>query len=209
MGGDIALSAAAELFAWRHWTNAIHVGRSVRHGTRPAADGQTAGSADSAATATEIIAGLFAEAERRRNLSDHGIGLMRETDTVFLQTVGRFIQAQVQLAVIPLAQTIAEQAAEISRLKEKQDKEFGQLSTAGNIINHRLDKLYNATDDWERVARMIDQAIHDLPAPTNGKDGNDGKEGPPGPQGTMRRCRDVTAPMVPKCSMRSLIATVI
>ena len=102
---------------------------------------------------------------------------MRETDTVFLQTVGRFIQAQVQLAVIPLAQTIAEQAAEISRLKEKQDKEFGQLSTAGNIINHRLDKLYNATDDWERVARMIDQALHDLPAPTNGKDGVQGIPG--------------------------------
>ena len=123
---------------------------------------------------------------------------MRETDTVFLQTVGRFIQAQVQLAVIPLAQTIAEQAAEISRLKEKQDKEFGQLSTAGNIINHRLDKLYNATDDWERVARMIDQAIHDLPPPTNGKDGKDGKEGPPGDRKAISGARTRRQKMVPK-----------
>jgi hypothetical protein len=90
----------------------------------------------------------------------------RETDTVFLQTLGRFIQAQIQLAAVPLLQKMNDMEKEISRLKDMQDISFGDSEKISKELDGAIEGF---SAEISRVEKLIPEVI-------NGKDGNDGKD---------------------------------
>ncbi len=95
----------------------------------------------------------------------------RETDTVFLQTLGRFIQAQVQLAVTPLMQVVSEQA-----------KTIAQLSADKNLMIKELDgAIEGFAAEIARVETLISEPV--TIRGLDGKDGIDGKDGKDGLNG--------------------------
>ncbi len=92
----------------------------------------------------------------------------RETDAIFLQTLGRFVQVQVQLAVAPLIQTINDQANIIA-----------QLSVDKNSMIKELDgAIEGFAAEIARVENLISE-----PITVRGLDGKDGKDGIDGKDG--------------------------
>ena len=105
----------------------------------------------------------------------------RETDTVFLQTLGRFIQAQIQLAVTPLMQVVSEQANTIA-----------QLSADKNLMIKELDgAIEGFAAEIARVENLISEPVTikglDGKEGVDGKDGKDGVNGKDGQDGSAGR----------------------
>jgi hypothetical protein len=91
----------------------------------------------------------------------------RETDTILLQTIGKFIQVQVQLAVTPLLQQIKDQQVLIENLRAERT----------NVAEQIEGLIASLATEISRIER----SINDLPKPEviNGKDGRDGKDAEP------------------------------
>ena len=68
----------------------------------------------------------------------------RETDTVFLQTLGRFIQTQVQLAVAPLLKRIDE--LEKRGIDYRGVYQRAQIYQIGSMVTHD-NNLYSCISD--------------------------------------------------------------
>jgi hypothetical protein len=79
----------------------------------------------------------------------------RETDTIFLQTIGRFIQAQIQLAVTPLMQTINEQADVIERLSNEKVSLAKELDGAIEGFSAEIARVENLMNDPGRNGKVV------------------------------------------------------
>jgi len=103
----------------------------------------------------------------------------RETDTVLLQTIGRFIAAQVQLAVGPLTFIIESQAKEIKLLKDA----AALVPVPVNGKDGTNGKDCDMAEVMAAVTARVDEYLERIPVPQNGKDGIDGKNGVDGKDG--------------------------
>jgi hypothetical protein len=112
----------------------------------------------------------------------------RETDTIFLQTLGRFIQAQVQLATVPLLQKIDDLEKRIVTLQNIQSFEATALRDDAIKVSKELDgAIEGFAAEIARVekvfeekhatltnfASLIDTRFENLPKPKDGADGKD------------------------------------
>ena len=106
----------------------------------------------------------------------------RETDTVFLQTVGKFIAAQVQLAVAPLIEKIKEQDKIIEELKVQKIEDnnlfFDRLLSVEKGID--VIKTWPKAEVTKTDLDFVIASIPAIPQVINGKDGSDGKDGKDG-----------------------------
>ncbi len=121
----------------------------------------------------------------------------RETDTVFLQTLGRFITAQVQLAAVPLLQKIEQLENRLASVSDIQSVSLENTTSltkeldgaiegfAAEIarVEKRIEEPSKPEADMDALFAYIENYIKAIPLPQNGKDGLNGKDGKDGPAG--------------------------
>jgi hypothetical protein len=106
----------------------------------------------------------------------------RETDTIFLQTLGRFIQTQVQLATVPLLQKIEQLEKTISTMKDIQDIVLGDHENISKELDGAIEGF---AAEIARVEKLIPEGIETEIKKFSVADGKDGKDGEPGKDADM------------------------
>jgi hypothetical protein len=96
----------------------------------------------------------------------------RETDTVFLQTLGRFISAQVQLAAVPLLQKIETLETQVMTLRE-----IISADNAKDQVQGLAKELDGAIEGFAAEITRVERLIPAMPEVVNGRDGAAGKDG--------------------------------
>jgi hypothetical protein len=98
----------------------------------------------------------------------------RETDTVFLQTLGRFIQAQVQLATVPLLQKIEHLE---NRLVGLSDIQAADLENTTSLVKELDGAIEGFAAEIARVEKLIPEGIETEIQKFSVADGKDGEPG--------------------------------